>query len=231
MRYPTLTRTKTGELAGQLARGQDVAVEPHAEWVGMGEEVELESISDTAAAMTVRAREWTDRDRDRFEGKAAAALSRALCDVPVHVLDDRGFWRFLSLAYFWEFITWREEEAFAKGNHLKYVDASTSTESVLPRMYLRAEAVGGRDHADLMAAIPDATDFWRSHVIRVRSGTAPAITRAFVRKQAESRLMTDSLRQAARRLNRTWANVVLTVYDDDEAAEVVSTVWEQGAND
>ena len=231
MRYPTLSNTNTVGLSEQLAGGQDPSVDPHVEWFGSGDEVALAPIADAADAMAREFREWTDSDRDRFEGKAATALFKALENVPPEVLDDRGFWRFLSIRYFWAFIAWREEVAFSRGNHLKYVDAVRSTESVLPRMYLRIQAVGGEHHGPLAAAVPHGTDFWRSHVLRVRSGSVPAVARAFARKQAGDRLMTDSLRQAARRLNRTWANVVLNVYDDSEATDLIQTIWDQRADD
>jgi hypothetical protein len=231
MKYPALSDTKTTELAAQLVGGRDPAIDPHVEWVGHGDEVDLEPVTEIAAEITQNAREWTDKDRDRFEGKASIQLLKALAHVPTPVLDDRGFWRFLSIRHFWEFIAWREEGPFSKGNQLKYVDAARSTESVLPRMYLRARAVGGGSYADLAAAVAQGTDFWRSHVLRVRSGSAPSVTRAFVRKQMDARLMTDSLRQAARRLNRTWANVVLHVYDDSEASELIGTIWDQGDDD
>jgi len=201
VRYPTLSNTNTVGLSEQLAGGQDPSVDPHVEWFGSGDEVALAPIADAADAMAREFREWTDSDRDRFEGKAATALFKALENVPPEVLDDRGFWRFLSIR------------------------------SVLPRMYLRIQAVGGEHHGPLAAAVPHGTDFWRSHVLRVRSGSVPAVARAFARKQAGDRLMTDSLRQAARRLNRTWANVVLNVYDDSEATDLIQTIWDQRADD
>jgi hypothetical protein len=225
MRYPVLTRTKCEQLAGQMAAGENPSIEPSVAWIGHGDEIDLRPIAVVADRITRQAREWTDKDRDRFEGKASVELWAVLANVPPEILDDRGFWRFVALRYFWEFIAWREEGPFSKGNFMKYVDAGTNTESVLPRMYLRARAVGGAVHASLAAAIPKGTDFWRSHVLRVRTGSAPSVTRAFATKQMEQRLMTDPLRQAARRLNRTWANVILHVYDDTDASNLIDWLW------
>jgi hypothetical protein len=225
MRYPVLTRTKCEGLAVQMAAGENPSIEPNVAWVGHGDEIDLRPIAEVADRITRQAREWTDKDRDRFEGKASIEFAEALGQVPPEILDDRGFWRFVALRYFWEFIAWREEGPFSKGNFMKYVHAGTNTESVLPRMFLRARAVGGNPHASLAAAIPKGTDFWRSHVLRVRTGSAPPVTRAFVTKQTEDRLMTDSLRQAARRLNRTWANIILYVYDDANASNLIDSLW------
>lgn len=231
MKYPVITKSKCSELAAQLWAGYQPAVDPHAEWVGFGNEIDLVPIEKAAEEITQQASEWTDRDRDRFEGKAAMRLLDALDQVSTEALDDRGFWRFLCLRYFWDFIAWREEGPFSKGHYLKYVDAVTNTESILPRMYLRARAVGGSLYAALAASIPMGTDFWRSHVLRVRTGAAPPVTRAFAAKQSEARLMTTPLRQAARRLNRTWTNVVLHLYDDIEASRLIETIWDQAIDD
>ena len=225
MRYPILSHSKMQRLVDQLAHGDQPAVEPHVEWVGAGTEVDLNPIAAAAGEIEEGALTWTDKDRDRFEGKAAVALASALGGVVPEVLDDRGFWRYLSVRYFWAFIAWREAEAFERGNHEKYVDAVRSTESVLTRMYLRAQAIGRRN-PELASAIPDGTDFWRSHVIRVRSGSAPPITRALVKSHSEERLSTDLLRQAAKSLNRTWANVVLHVYEDSDAERLVGEIWD-----
>ena len=162
----------------------------------------------------------TDAAREQCEAEAAPLLHHALCDVDVEVLDDPGFWRFLSLDLFWDFIRWREAKAFGRGNYLRYVDGRSSNECVLTRMYLRAAAVGGLPFAEYASVLPKATDFWRSHVVRVRTGTAPSLVRAFVDMQRQRRLPTDPLRQFAKALNRTWSNVVLSIYDDEAQALV-----------
>lgn len=225
MRYPILTVTKCTELADQLAEGLQPAVDSNVDWLGEGDEWASTQVAAAADEIFSGAREWTDPDRDRYEGKMSPLLYAALDSVPPEVLDDRGFWRYLGLKFFWEFIAWREEGPFSKGNQVKYVNAISATESVLTRMYLRAQAVGGPDHADLAGAIPQSTDFWRSHVLRVRTGSAPPIARAFADHQLHSRLPTDSLRDVARSVNRLWTNIVLHTYDDDDARRIIETIW------
>ncbi len=222
MRYPILTRSRGADLAAQLAQGADPAIEPHVTWMGTDEDVDLRPLREAADEFMSRIARSDITDKDRFEGKMAPRLYEAMADIPGEVLDDPGFWAYLSLSIFWDFIAWREEDAFSRGNYLKYVDGQSATESVLNRMLVRASAVGGATYGELASSIPHGTDFWRSHVIRVRTGTAPSITRALVRTQRDDRLPTDDLRDLARRLNRTWANVVLHTHDDDEADELIS---------
>jgi len=224
MRYPTLSRSKCAELAEKLRAGNRVSIEPHVRWHGTGEDLELAPIETLARQIMADLAERPDQDPEEFEGAASIELFKALQHVPVEILDDRGFWRCLSLQYFWDYIAWREAEPFAAGNHLKYVDASLNAEAVLPRMYLRACAVGGHR---LAAEIRRGVDFWRSHVIRVRIGSAPPIARAFVEKQAQERFATGDIRVAAKHLNRLWANVVLYVYDDQSAKHLIDSIWHE----
>ena len=204
-------------------------------WVGEGEEIDLNRIADAAESIKVLlAGDWSrQRDGDYVEGLAATHLYRSLAPedappVPIEVMDDPGFWRFLGLQYFWDFIAWREPTVLS-GSKMLYVDAEQSAECVLTRMYLRVAAVGGLEHADDAKRLKQATDFWRSHILRVRTGTAPALTRAIVARQAEERLETKALRPFAKRVNGAWTNVLLNMYDDEEAKRFVDELWRDEA--
>lgn len=228
MRYPTLSLHDVEQLAYRMYDGHDVPIEPRVKWFGDGEDIVLTPIAECAQRINAEvALLQDDADRDREEGRASVELYRALDHVPIEVLDDPGFWRYLSLKYFWDFIQWREAKPFANGNIGKYVNAVSSTESVLPRMYLRAKALAGTDQS-LAWALNSATDFWRSHVIRVQTGSAPALAAAFVRSQRDDHLTTgNGLRELAKVLNRSWTNVVLHVYDEDEAAALIGELRER----
>ena len=45
------------------------------------------------------------RREEQCEAEAAPLLHDALCAVDIAVLDDPGFWRYLSLELFWDFIS------------------------------------------------------------------------------------------------------------------------------
>ena len=220
MKYPTIPQHACERIAQSRFEGQTVAAGPDTSWAGSGDPIELGAVQNLAAELAAEVAETSASDRDQFEGRASGALLLALSDVPPEVLDDPGFWRYLSLEHFWTFISWREVKPFADGNYLKYVDGRDSSEAVLNRMYLRAKAVGS-ESPELAGALSRAGDFWRSHVVRVKTGTAPAVTRAFVRMQQDERMKTEELREFAKKLTRTWTNVVPYLYDDDEAAELL----------
>lgn len=222
MRYRTLSLQECRRFARELMAGETPDISVISE--GDGENLDMKPIL-SAAEETVGLIADKTTDRDRVEGEAAVLLYDSLAGVPFAALDDPGFWRYLSVGLdFWNFIAWREHGARKKGDKffLKYVDGKKPTECVLPRMYMRVLALGARDDPkeqfrELAPALPSATDFWRSHVVRVQTAASPAVVRAFARMQRERRLMTEDLRKFAKDISKVRSTVVLSTYDDGEA--------------
>jgi hypothetical protein len=165
--------------------------------------------------------------RDSFEGQIAGRVHSVISKIDIQILDDKGFWRYLCLRYFWWLASWRED-AFAEGvlgEYRKYVDAHSSTECVLTRTYLRGqialEASGEDKNYDHASAVEMATDFWRSHISRVNNWKYPSLVRAFVEMQRDARLATTPLRAFARALNRRRSNFWLRELSHAEAASVI----------
>ena len=229
MRYKSLSESLCRELAKDLLASRQPSI--HGADQGTGDDVvDWGEIRAAAEWMKQQTETAGSKDRDRTEGRLAIRLHQALSHVDPSVLDDAGFWRYLALRHFWDVIQWREPKAFkgldSSEKAIKYVDAIKPTESVLTRMYLRAVAIGMNeaepgDEDQLAYALSTATDFWRSHVIRVRTGTAPPLVRAFVRRQERDRMSTEPLREFAKAINRTWTNVELNEYDETEAARLL----------
>ena len=233
MRYPVVPHTKVAQVVQALLADGLVDVDEYVEWNGQGTEIDLTGIEDTARALVEDYEAHLGgpnaKDLDMFEGIVGARLHAALGDagVSIEVLDEPGFWAYLTVRHLWWFVYARQEPTFEGkdfGEFRKYVDGTNATECVLLRAYLRARISRRDDHHayKLATAIPNGTDFWRSHILRVQTSMSPSLTQAFAAEQAENRMNTDELRGYARRLNRMWSNVVMHVYDDDEAAVVIS---------
>lgn len=223
MRYRTLSFHDCRRFALERIDGGKPDIGAAVASAGSGDEPDWERIQSVSRQVSRLRGEVTDRDR--VEGEASILLYDGLDGVEFVALDDPGFWRYLSVGFdgFWNFIVWREHRAFTKPeSFLKYVDGKQPTECVLQRMYLRILALGGRSDPqerfrDLAPALPTATDFWRSHVIRVQTAASPAVVRAFARMQQKSRLNTDDLRDFAKDISKVRSTVVLSIYDDHEA--------------
>lgn len=227
MRYPTIGRSRATEAARTLLSGARPDFESYVQVLGAGEDLEqaaLEDLAATVASGLAEFRKTRNSDRDLLEGHLTSAVHAALVRFPIEVRDDPGFWRFLSVRYLWDFIVWRESNTFESGDpakYLKYIDGTAPAECVAMRMYLRGQIALENGSYELAWAVPKGTDFWRSHILRVRTSSAPVISRAFVREQATSRMATDELRDYARRLNRLRTNLVLNVYDRNEAEDLI----------
>ena len=193
---------------------------------GGDREVDYAPIADAAVSIRRRLAEVGEvKDRDAVEGWACGLVSAALGDVPVDVLDDEEFWSYLAVRYFWEFILWREASALTEGNVHKYFNGAGGADSIPLRLHLRAQAVRVEDRGhELASAVAQGTDFWRSHVLRVRLGRARPLARALATIQRDERMSTKVLRQVARRINRLWSNIVLYEYDETEGHRVISEI-------
>jgi hypothetical protein len=229
MKYPVVARSKMADLAPRRLAGEPMDMTAAITWSGDGDVFDPAPIAALAVELENRRTAFQSSaehaDRDLFEGAAAADLHSTIAGYPLLVLDDPGFWRYLALEYFWGIICWREAGAFAGadyGKYRKYIDGVNPSECVLIRMFIRAQiALEDGDYA-LATAIPRGTDFWRSHILRVRTSSAPIVSRAFAREQARSRMGTSEVRAFARRLNRLRTNVVLDVYDRTESEALLT---------
>lgn len=223
MRYKTLTLQDCRRFALERIEGDTPDIGAAAVSAGSGKELDWKRIRRVSVEICGLRAEVANRDQ--IEGRASILLYDGLSAVGFEALDDPGFWRYLSVGFddFWDFIVWREHKAFSKReSFLKYVNGKQPTECVLSRMYLRILALGGRSDPqerfrELAPALPTATDFWRSHVIRVQTAASPAVVRAFARMHQERRLNTDDLREFAKDISKIRSTVVLSIYDDREA--------------
>ena len=228
MKYPIIP---AGEITRAVERRRENPTVDIADLIkiaGKGPELELPDVADCSANMRAQLTSFINgekaTDRDLFEGSQSPVIHDLLEDLPLHVLDDPGFWAWLSVEHFLWLAMWREEKAFEgeAAKWLTYLDGRRTTECVTSRMFLRGQICKSFGHPELAGAIDQATDFWRSHIIRVSAGSVPSVAGAFIRHQATERMATTPLRAFARRLNRLSTNLVLDVYDDDDAAALVA---------
>jgi hypothetical protein len=231
MRYRGLNLALSHEIADDLVQGVDVPVEARAGDHGEGESLDEYQLREIMVRFRQELTETPPADAEIFEGRLAAATYPWFSGVPVEVLDDPSFWRYVALRHFWWFIAWREAEPISKGNYHNLVDARFPAEQIPLRLFLRAKAVAAGDDVALAGEIPKSTDFWRSHITRVRVGTAPTVARAFAEAKRDEKnlaqpLGTSKLREVAKRVNRMWSNVRLDTYDRDEARRFIDEMIE-----
>lgn len=226
MSHPSVALDALDRIGADLQAGGNLSVNDAVKWVGASPEVNLSPLDALIPALKSDLGSFllskNAPDKDLFEGRAAEKLYVALAELPLEILDNPGFWRYLSLVKLWWFVTWREQTTYDKGkweNFRVYVDGRRSSECVALRMFIRGRIAAEAGDPRLAHVVPEATDLWRSHIVRVRTSYIPTLTAALLRQQLKKRMMTDELRTLAKRLNRLASNVTLDIYDvaEDDA--------------
>jgi len=226
MKHPTLAREHVLAHMEELMTGAITELSSLATWEGDGNNVDLTDlnlcIGHIEQSLKARLADGTGGlDDDQFEGSMAGDLHRCLSSWDVGILDDAGFWSYLACGPLWFFTKWREDPAKRKPETYNvYIDGSKNVECVPLRMFLRAQAIGHQGDYALGEAVPQGTDFWRSHILRVRTGSEPRLAREIAKQHATNRMMVDNVREYAKRIRRRWSNEVIYALDPSECAAV-----------
>jgi hypothetical protein len=225
MQYPVVPREAITEHLPRLLGSAVPDLRFACEQRGTGQGLDVSALEARLAPIALSASRHDEGtsvgDRDQLEGSMSVLLFEAVQGLPLSVLDDPGFWAYLATGCLWPFVRLREPpESRNPDRYLLYIDGRSNTECVPLRMYLRARALARADSLSAAGAIPDAVDFWRSHVIRVKTGSHPGMVRAVVNEQVADRMNTDPVRQYAKRINRRWSNQVLYLLNDAECEDI-----------
>lgn len=236
VRYPTLGYAATRSIVHRLLTGAPVDVAEHV--VPVGDETapvldlgQLQSLGEALPATIERFEGESETvDKDELEGRLAIDIYASLSPtrISLDVLDDPAFWRYVGTRHLWPFVQWREPAVEPGADWVKiapYVDGLRASECVALRMFVRASIGEEAGAVELSSAVLRATDFWRSHLVRVGTGAVPPLARALIEQQARDRHRADDIRATARKVNRTRTNVLMYEYEESEADEFVKTVW------
>ena len=174
-------------------------------------------------------------ERDDLEGTLSIDFYKTLRSLPAEVLTDRDFWRFLAVRMY-DFIQWRDgaecslESYGAAGSALNW-------NCVPLRMFNRAHvAEAGRlaaasDEEFYGVSMHQATDLWRSHILRVLTSYSPLVAHALLkdyenwadRAKSLGKQRKDAVREYAKDLRRARSNILFEVLDGDAAADLLTS--------
>ena len=222
--YPTISEIELLRVA-RLRIDGDYTTEPKIAWLGSDDRFDDKAVTASSVELQERLEGWDKTDlkaaHDAFEGDIAPTVYDLLRDTPLATLDDPGFWRYLAMEFWW-YAEWRQKSTFKLGgSYGKYVDGKNSSECVILRTFLRGQIATTAGDPNLASVIPEATDFWRSHLVRVLNWKFPSVVKAFIKFQDQEGLTADPLRRVAKKLNRRRANLVLTEYSTHEATKLL----------
>ena len=231
MNYQTLMGSSVSYLAEKLISSGGVMNEGEIEsflnqharqaFPGMGELVDLGLLADAIEKINSQVISWGSKNKDDLEGRVSGLVHAALKDLPIEVQDDPAFWQYLSVKYFLPYVLWRESGSIESRTLATYLNASRNSEQIPLRLFLRGSIAGPDDGYKLAFASQRATDFWRSHLVRVTVGSFENLARRIIREQADSAMSTSILRVFAKIINRQGSNTELYVLETAETDEVV----------
>jgi hypothetical protein len=227
--YPAISTMDIAANLDELLAGAVDDLSHLAKWVGGGDEIDLSGVESCIDAIrheldVRRAGDGGGLDDDQFEGAMAARLHRQLLGIDQAVLDDPGFWAYLATGPLWFFTRWREEPEKRKTETYRvYVDGRKNDACVPLRMFLRAQAVRDGGDYGLVDDMERGTDFWRSHVLRVKTGSKPELARAVVQEQVTNRMTVNPVREYAKRINRRWSNQVIHLLDEADCKAIAAS--------
>jgi len=140
--------------------------------LGSGSDVATAVVLDVANATQVFKEGHSDLEGDAFEAGVASTVFDGLRQLPTEVLVEPGFWRYVSLRHFADFIFWRHSEKRSKksvpgGDVVNWGLEDSKLSRCMPlRIYLRGFVSnknmqrGGHE----LASMGDV-DKWASHVL------------------------------------------------------------------
>ena len=229
MRYPTIPENKVIELTTRQIGNEFLDDAEGVTLVGTGTDIDLNDIDTLSKPLQAELKEFRKSDsankQDLFEGRIAGRIHETINKLPLPVLDDPGFWRYLAIKKFWWLVYWREQATFDNGEagtFRVYVDAKKSHETIPLRIFLRGQIALRDESYELVGGDEEDTDFWRSHITRVLTWKAPTVVQTLIRSHQDKRMVTKVLRPFARRMNRRRSSLILNEYTDDEASALIA---------
>jgi hypothetical protein len=171
----------------------------------------------------VRNRQATDAERNRFEAEMAGPFFLAFNDLPVEVVGDPDFWRYLGLGPLRWYTLVCDLEWDKEGNpglpesSKEVTTPSTLREHPVLRTFLRGQmCFDATDQTDPFRAalvLGDAAsktasgfadrDAFKSHLIRVQLGSTPELARAFLNTAADPYMPSTDIRKFIKYFRRS----------------------------
>lgn len=254
MKYPKMTEAEVSRFVTEVLIRDDLStavVDNFFEDLGIGGgDLDLSAVERAANDLHQKCLDigTFGKSLDQIEISNTVAVFDAFDELPLPALGDIEFWSYCSARYFWGFISLRQRSSVIKARSnlvrklLEESDDSSGDGEEKPealrryvlgrdhyqiplRLFLRGQAVNG-DAAYITAnPVENATDFWRSHILGVRTAAYPSWARPLLAAQSKAKYKIEDQRPAARKINRIRANVSPVLHTEAEAKAIVQPIW------
>ena len=187
----------------------------------------------------------TDAARNRFEAESAPEIYEVLSSLPIPVLDDKDFWRWLLVGPLRWYVYACDSKDGKLPNESKGLGGDSNfRRNPVTRSYFRgrlAADVGlpgvASEYARASAARKNGEfadqDFMKSHILAIQVGNVPEIAAAFIRASSDPYLPTGDpkvgefgVRQFVKYFTRLRSEVMWNSYERDEARALAAELRE-----
>jgi hypothetical protein len=163
-----------------------------------------------------------------FEAKAAPLVYEFVAGLSPELIVDQRFWCYLSCVPLFPIVQWRHPVGTKKDGSPRIPSSSNFAakrgqlrEALLVRLYLRVSLSLDDNDEDFSLAAIDGQDLWRSHIIRVKLGNSPSMTRAMLMIVDDEKVSNVRLiRDWAKRLTEIRSNVLFEVIGIADAQRI-----------
>lgn len=192
---------------------------------------ELTSLLNSTFSGTMKKK---DSRLDKYEGMASSIVHQNLHDLPIEILADQDFWRYVAIISMFEICAWRHESL---GNNNFGLTAGRGFLRCLPyRMFVRADIAhrysDGTNYS-LTSAHGSLVDQWASHVLAQQYGSVPRLVKVMLEQFEDLRKRkikkpTDVDREIAKELRQIRSIQVFEFFQEE--APIVKIVAEVSAS-
>lgn len=225
MRYPSISQVEMKDFVLGLrsgSRANDPKVAYSGEETALNDEVVEGFVSDfnhlyeTCSKGIAKSKE---KKFVEFEQRASPLVVNLVGQLPIKVQFDPGFWSYLSYRVA-NVILWRYPPNDKDGWGKNFVETHTQSDFVdgfLPRLAIKGLiANGSQVAADLVQQ-----DFWRSHILRVKTGFSPNVSTAFAELVVKDGIVVEVQRSIAKSVRSQRSNIIFEVLTRDQARDLV----------
>lgn len=164
-----------------------------------------------------------DSRLDKYEGLAASIVHQNLHDLPINILADEDFWRYVAVVSVFEIVAWRHESL---GNNNFGLTSGRGFLRCLPyRMFIRADIAhrysDGANY-NLTSAHGSLVDQWASHVLGQQYGSVPKLVKVLLEQYEDLRKRkvkrpTEVDREIAKELRQVRSIQVFEFFQEESA--------------
>ena len=224
MRIPIMTQAEMNSFLAEMRAGR--VYEPKVDFTGaeiatLDKQIDdflvglLASIQTAGGSLAEPGKDKVYRD---FEEIALEVSLQFFDGLPDECKFEPGFWTYLS----WrcaDVISWRhpasDKEGWVKNFFARY-SASDFIDAFLPRL-----VVQGLITRDDSARSFIRQDFWRSHVLRVKTGFSKEVSNGFANISHNHSINTEEARIMAKKVRAIRSNVIFEALDKAQAETLV----------